>query len=233
LPSLQHICGVVSFPSDSGTTIIQKDTQDNNRLFGVSDTSLKEGRPTQAWILSSGNVSDITDPNLHILGSGPVDVSPPYISSAKAELASITAVSIIAQLLLKFQSSNATVELICNNKGMIAKCGTINLIKFCSQREVNIDLHLMQQDASKDTSFTCNWIRRHSDKEPWDFIEDLQNQHLSWDEIYYVWCDKLANSAWSGGFSSCFDPAVTPSERWAQYSCFCIITNSLASYVAQ
>jgi len=42
-------------------------------FFGASDASYKEGnRSTHAWILSTGTVSDITNPLLNIHGTGPV-----------------------------------------------------------------------------------------------------------------------------------------------------------------
>jgi hypothetical protein len=66
--SLQRIFCIVSFPPDNGTSIIQKVTRENNRLFGTRDASLKDKKATYVWIVSSGNVFDITDPNLHISG---------------------------------------------------------------------------------------------------------------------------------------------------------------------
>jgi len=60
----------------------------NNSLgiFGASDASLKDDQASHAWIFSSGDIDDISDPLLHIRGSGPVHGYPPYLSSTRGEL---------------------------------------------------------------------------------------------------------------------------------------------------
>jgi len=45
-------------------------------LYGTSDAALKSQHSTHAWIISSGQVDDITDPEQNISVAGPVDCFP-------------------------------------------------------------------------------------------------------------------------------------------------------------
>ncbi|MFN9979486.1 MAG: hypothetical protein ACK53Y_06215 [bacterium] len=96
-------------------------------LFGACNASLKEGQATHAWILSSGNISDIVDDNMNLHGSGPVHCYPTHLSSSQGELAGLAAISIVTQLLLKVFSSPANVSVVCDNKAMVNKCNSIDI----------------------------------------------------------------------------------------------------------
>ena len=52
----------------------------------------------------------------------------------------------------------------------------------------------------------------------WENISDLKEQGLSHEEIYNVWCDRLANQAQSNGDPTMPDPSVSPAEKWALYT---------------
>jgi hypothetical protein len=116
----------------------------------MSDASLKHGRVTHAWIISSRGVDDITNPMLHISGSGPVHGLPQYLSSSRGELQGITAILLIAKLLMEYHSCNYKVQALCNNSGIISKCSrqTNNSLK--RQRIANLDLFLTQSEVAKD-----------------------------------------------------------------------------------
>jgi hypothetical protein len=60
------------------------------------------------------------------------------------------------------------------------------------------------------------WSRRQGMEND---LKDLQNQKLSRDEIYNIWCDRMANMEWEHGMPQCDDPDVSPYEKWAIYSC--------------
>jgi hypothetical protein len=85
-PSLQKICSKVNFPNDNGEEMMNKIVLSNNNIFGASDASLKNDRASHAWIISSGDPSDIDNPNNHISGSGLVHGYYPNLSSARGEL---------------------------------------------------------------------------------------------------------------------------------------------------
>jgi hypothetical protein len=76
--------------------MISKCRQNNNRIFGASDASFRLDKATPAWVISSGDVSDLEIPNMTITGSGAVDGYPVHISSGRGELH--MALSIISQL---------------------------------------------------------------------------------------------------------------------------------------
>lgn len=99
--SIQTKCGDIHFPNDDGKAIMDR-VATNNTLFGASDASFKKGRASHAWLLSSGNVNDITDDDLHISGQGPVDGYSLDMSSGSGEIHGITAMSIMFKLLLQF-----------------------------------------------------------------------------------------------------------------------------------
>jgi len=84
--SLREICGSVIFPNDQGSALADACCQNRNILFGASDASYKHDQATHAWVISSGNVSDLASSNLSILGSGYVDGYAPHMSSARGEL---------------------------------------------------------------------------------------------------------------------------------------------------
>jgi hypothetical protein len=62
------------------------------------------------------------------------------------------------------------------------------------------------------------WVRGHADKKQLSSIEDLQSQQLSRDEIYNIWCDRMAGEAMTSFFPTIDDPDVYITEKWAIYS---------------
>jgi len=85
--AVRQICGSVHFPSNNGASILQSIQQlPHPVLYGTSDASLKSQRSTHAWIISSGQIDDIMDPERNISGAGPVNGLSPYLSSSRAEL---------------------------------------------------------------------------------------------------------------------------------------------------
>lgn len=149
-PTIQQICGSISYPPDNGTAWMQSIQNKSSILFRASDAWLKEGRKSHAWIISSGHVDDIMDPLLHIYGFRPVHGLPQYLSSSRGELQGITAVSVTVKLLMDFHSTSCKVKVVCNNTGMISKCSRPSNISLKCQRTANLDLFLTQSKVSKD-----------------------------------------------------------------------------------
>ncbi len=90
-PPLKWICGTVQFPCDNGLTIINNVTQSSQpTLFGTSDAASKNNRSTHTWIISSGDIVNINDPEKNISGARVVDSYDPYLSSSQAELTDLT-----------------------------------------------------------------------------------------------------------------------------------------------
>jgi hypothetical protein len=138
--SLCQICGNVCFPVVDGKLLMKKISQKNKMLVGASDASLKDGIATQVWILTSGDAEDLNNDLLHLAGAGPVDGYHPYLSSTRAEIAGITAVLIISQLLLKFHASPAKVTLLCDNQAAITTCSNSYVSNLCYHRKPTSDL---------------------------------------------------------------------------------------------
>jgi hypothetical protein len=103
-PSLQQTCGTVHLPPDNGESLLRELRKNNNIIYSASDASLKGGKSTHAWIISSENIEDISNPYNTIYGSGPVHGPIKDLSSFRGELQSITAISIIASFLSEFAS---------------------------------------------------------------------------------------------------------------------------------
>jgi hypothetical protein len=117
--SLRAICGSVVFPNDQGSALADACQQKGNILFGASDASYNHGQATHAWVMSSGNVSDLTSGNLSISGSGYVDGYAPHMSSARGELQGITALSIMSALFYQHFKLQEKLTAICDNQGMV------------------------------------------------------------------------------------------------------------------
>jgi hypothetical protein len=122
--ALKQICGSVTFPADNGEKLLGTISSSNNTLSSASNASVKDGRAAHAWIISSANINDISNCNMHITGSGPVDGLPPFISSSRAELTGITAIAIITRNFLEFRFYTACIHTYCDNQGIIKKCQT-------------------------------------------------------------------------------------------------------------
>ncbi len=121
-PALRETCGTVRFPPDNGLSLMEEIENSNGNWFGASDASLKSGRATHAWIISSGKVDDINNPLLHISGNGPVHGIYNSLSSARGELQGITAVSTISYMLSQYYNRPIKISSICDNVGVINKC---------------------------------------------------------------------------------------------------------------
>lgn len=87
-----------------------------------------------------------------------------------------------------------------------------------SQRDANTDLYLTHQEFKCNLNIKLEWIKSHSDKEPWESICDLDDQGLSRDQIFNVWCDRMAEKTWRNGPPSFYNPEVSISEKWTVYA---------------
>jgi hypothetical protein len=218
--SSREILGSPVFKADNGETLLDKLRQSNKVILGASDASLKLNRATHAWILSSGDVQDITNPLLNISGTGPVHGHPQYLSSSRGELQGVTALSIMASLLSTYYDCSYHLAAICDNKGVLSKGERGSFNSSRSQCQANIDLFSPQRKAAKSLGMTFSLVKGHMDKQPWQSIEDLKLQKLSRDEIYNIWCNRVANEAWHNTACSLFDPDVAPLEKWAIFSVY-------------
>jgi hypothetical protein len=120
--ALQRICGNIHIPSDNGSALIAKSKMQDNTLVGDCDASFKNKRGTHAWILTSGAIEDMTDPEMHIFRIGPVDGPSSHMSSGRGELTGITALSIASKVFQNYHSTKTKVTAICDNQGVISKC---------------------------------------------------------------------------------------------------------------
>lgn len=176
--SLQQLCGSAHFPPDDDKDIIDN-IPVNQCIFGASDASFQKDRGSHAWIVSTGNISDIQNDHRHISGSGPVHGFTHNISAGQEGLQGLTAASIISQLLMQFHRTTRKLDVICDNQGMTNQCSNISFISLRSHRESNVDLFLTHNNISKTIPTTIWWFRSHSDKQKWESIEDLEQQQLS------------------------------------------------------
>jgi len=110
------------FPSDNGKQLIQSIRDSSSTIFGASDAAYKNNQSIHAWVISSGKVSDLENPLLHILGSGQVHGHPQYLSSSRGELQGIMAIAVILKLLSEFYTISCKVSSVCDNSGVIQKC---------------------------------------------------------------------------------------------------------------
>jgi len=124
-PSLKDICGHTVIPPDNGHTLIQSIKQSNKQIFASSDASLKNGRSTHAWVISTGQTSNFSDPYMHIKGAGAVHGHKKYLSSCRGELQGLTAITIIAKLISDYISSSCKVKAICDNLGAVQRCSKL------------------------------------------------------------------------------------------------------------
>ncbi len=98
--SLQDICRRAVFPPDNGYKLMQTIKQSNKKkIFASSNASLRNGRSTHAWVISTGQISDLSDPNMHIRGAGSIHGHKNCLSSCRGELQGITAITIITNLI--------------------------------------------------------------------------------------------------------------------------------------
>jgi len=124
----------------------------------------------------------------------------------------------VSKLLLHYHSSSARVEAVCDNQGVINRCSSARFNHLRNHREKNTDLFLTQQQTQNSIPINLTWVKSHADKKPWKCLKDLLDQNLTRDEVYNVWCNHTANNAWMNS-TPVDDPAVTPAEQWALYSC--------------
>jgi len=190
--SLKTICGSVHFPPDDGIQLLQGCQANGNHLFCASNASYRNGRATHAWLVSTRKATDLEHPNLTIRGGGHVDGYSPHMSSSRGELHSLTALSIMTDLFCHHSQFNGTITAICDNQGIIKKCDTPKSMSLHRQRDPNINLLLNKQFYRKKNHLKLEWVRSHTDKEPWTTVDDLLLQKLSRDEIFNVWVHKLA-----------------------------------------
>jgi len=83
-------------------------------MFGASDASFRSGNATHAWVISSGQVSDLEALNMTITGCGAMDGYSTHMSSRRGELHGITALSIMTNVLYNFHNFTGTVTAVCD-----------------------------------------------------------------------------------------------------------------------
>jgi len=184
--SLQHICGTIKMPSDNGVKLLNAISSSGNSIYGASDASVKDGWATHAWIISSRDINDINDGDMHIAGTGPVDGLLPYISFSRAKLTGITAISVITRLFLEYHLHSASIQTFCNNQGVIKKCQSISFGKLCRHWDPNSDLCLKSVIRQKHPT-QYNWVRGKQgtlglDQQPkgTGLVPGWNLQHLVW-----------------------------------------------------
>jgi len=101
---------------------------------------------------------------------------------------------------------------------MLCKWGQVQRHKLCNHHEINIDLLLTHQQHTKGIPITYEWVKGHANTKLWDIITDLCQQKLSCDEIYNIWCDRMAGQKWVDGSTPSFQPDFTLAEKWAVYA---------------
>lgn len=144
ISSITKYLWVCGFPSDNGSKLMSSRTADTSPIFGASVASLKFGRVTHAWIISTGNPSHITDPSMAIIGTGPVDGLPNFMFSSRGELQGLTVVTIMWSLLNSYHSTALPLRTTCDNKGVLKKCESMSFNSLRSHRTPNIDLYITQ-----------------------------------------------------------------------------------------
>jgi hypothetical protein len=215
--SIQQICGKVVFPPDDGKLLIDYLEQHSESLclYGASDASFKINA-SHAWVISSGNVTDINDPFKSIHGSGPVDGYGPHLSSTHGELQGQTAIAIVTNLFLRHHNSSIPIRMICDNKSAIAPPVPPTLTRIRFHRDPDVDLRLQLQHQLHTLSTQHEWVKAHQDTKPWQTIQGLWDLQLSCDVTYNSWCDRMAMESRLTSFSDP-SPLVLPAEKWAVY----------------
>jgi hypothetical protein len=155
---------------------------------------------------------------MSITGSGPVHGALMYLSSSRGELQGITALTVITKFFLEFFNTTCKATFICDNSGVIKTETSFSSLK--SQRDTNVDLYLTHRSFRRGFDINLEWVRSHSDSKPWTSIKVLQEQQLSRDQIYNVWCDRMAEKAQENTLPAFLDSDVTIAEKWAVYARF-------------
>lgn len=162
--AIQQICGTITFPTDNGVQMVSKCRRNNNKVFGASDASFQQGSTTHAWVILSGEISDLETPNMTISGCGAVDGYPIHMSSGRGELHGITVLSIMTDVLYNFHSFTGAMTAVCDNQGVIKKCDNPSTNNLWRQRETNNDLYITQQYYKRWTNMKLEWVKGHTDK---------------------------------------------------------------------
>jgi hypothetical protein len=132
----------VDFPPDEGKSLIHKIESTKGFLYGSSDASLKHSTAAHSWIISSGDKDDIGNPLMNISGTGPVDGHSPYLSSTRGECQGQTAITVIANMFLKFHRSSVTLKIVSDSQNDQADTHLDNINRLWSHRTPDIDLRL-------------------------------------------------------------------------------------------
>jgi hypothetical protein len=185
-PALQRLCGHFSFPPDDGITLLRRIQNNGNPLFGSSNASVRHLSFTHAWTITSGDISDLQNPLLCISGHGPTDGCPNSISSTRGELQGQTAMAIISDLFLTHNSSNASISLICDNKGAIQRCSNPPTGNLHHHRQPNMDILLQHHTVKRRRKISYQWVKAHQDTKKWESLDDLISLNLDRDATYNI-----------------------------------------------
>jgi hypothetical protein len=216
---LRRLCGSVRLPTDGGTSLIKYLQENDQNLVGCGDSSLKEAQCSHAWVLSTGEIRHMNDPDMSITGLGPVDGHEIDLSSSRGELQSQTAMAIMTNTLLQSHDAmNTPVTLLGDNKGVQNRCQNPQANKMSHHRKPNTDLLIEYEAATRNLTIKSEWVKGHQDKDmDWESFDDLKELKLSNPATMNIWCDKLADNARQTYFSHP-DADVYPNEKWAVFT---------------
>ncbi len=219
--ALKKMCGRVPIPPDGGKQLLENIKKKNTPLIGVSDASLHKDQCSHAWIICSGNIDDVNDPNMHISGEGIVDGPADYLSSTRGEAQGQAALAVMASIMLKANDSlNTPIKLVGDNKGVQTKTAKKGFYKLRHHREANADIFLEYHQHAKTLNKTIGWVKGHLDADtPWATIQELKDLKLSPEATMNIWCDSRAAIARNQDITIA-DAEVLPAEKWALYSTY-------------
>jgi hypothetical protein len=173
--SLRRLCGKISLPPDGGVKLMEYITERDASLIGVSDASVIEGNGTHAWILTTGEKDHISDPHMKLEGYGTVDGDTIAMSSARGELQSQTALTIITEAFLSEHNANEmAVTFYTDNLGVQKCCTNPKINHIGHHRKANMDLQMEHASQKAKMSIKHEWVRGHQDKDPtWETVDEL------------------------------------------------------------
>ncbi len=194
--ALKQMCGHVHLPPDGGKKLLDTNKK-NTPLIGVSDASLHKEQCSHAWLLCSGDINDINDPNMYLNGEGIVDRSKEYLSSTRGEAQGQATLAVMASLLLHANDSVHTpIKFVGDSKGVQTKTAETGFHKLQHHREANADLFLEYHRHANKLNKMVAWVKGHQDDDtPWETIEELKDLKLSPEATMNIWCNTRAARA--------------------------------------
>lgn len=113
-------------------------------------------------------------------------MAPPIPYHLPGELQGQTAMAIISDLFLTHNSSNASISLICDNKGAIKRCSNPPRGNLHHQRQPNMDILLQHHTVKRRRKISYQWVKAHQDTKKWESLDDLISLNLDRDATYNI-----------------------------------------------